>query len=363
MVFHLGYRLPELFAPVVKIGWMGVDLFFVLSGYLIGLQLLKPYLSGERPSLREFYRRRAYRILPAYLFVLLLYFTMPAWNEREGISPLWEFLTFTENLFVNYAKHASFSHVWSLCVEEHFYLVLPVLVLWLMRRPSVGKACGVVGGLVVAGVCVRSYELFHVLRAVPLSDDRWGALYIERIYYPTYTRLDGLLMGVVLAGVQTFRPEWWRRLMRRGHMLTLAGLGLFAVAAWLFQDRFDADTGVAAWGTIVGFPVLSLGLGLLVASAVSDDGVLRRVRVPGATMLATLAFGLYLTHKEIAHLDAMMLPHVAEKREVLALALYAGSCLAGAALLYFCVERPFMVLRDRRTKRQMMEEIAAEPAL
>jgi peptidoglycan/LPS O-acetylase OafA/YrhL len=96
MLFHLGWLLPKSFAPVSRFGWMGVDLFFVLSGYLIGSQLLKPYLAGETPSIAGFYRRRIYRILPAYLFVLSLYFTLPVWREEDGISPLWQFLTFTE---------------------------------------------------------------------------------------------------------------------------------------------------------------------------------------------------------------------------------------------------------------------------
>jgi peptidoglycan/LPS O-acetylase OafA/YrhL len=129
MLYHLKPFLPESMAVVAQFGWMGVDLFFVLSGYLIGLQLLKPYASGGRPSIWSFYRRRAYRILPAYLVVLWIYLVFPAWRESSVLPPLWQFLTFTVNLFfVDFSQHA-FSHVWSLCVEEHFYLVLPLLVM------------------------------------------------------------------------------------------------------------------------------------------------------------------------------------------------------------------------------------------
>jgi peptidoglycan/LPS O-acetylase OafA/YrhL len=66
---------------------MGVDLFFVLSGYLIGTQLLRPYAAGSRPLWRDFYRRRLYRVLPAYLAVLLLYVLVPAWREAPHLSP------------------------------------------------------------------------------------------------------------------------------------------------------------------------------------------------------------------------------------------------------------------------------------
>jgi peptidoglycan/LPS O-acetylase OafA/YrhL len=103
-----------------------------------------------------FYRKRAYRILPAYLVVLAVYLAWPGWREDAGMSPLWEFVTFTENLFVDYGKNHAFSHVWSLCVEEHFYLVLPLIVLVLSRRPAVWKTVAVLGVFFVLGLVVRT---------------------------------------------------------------------------------------------------------------------------------------------------------------------------------------------------------------
>ncbi|MBB5318711.1 acyltransferase family protein [Tunturibacter empetritectus] len=91
MSYHLKSSLPESMAVVAQFGWMGVDLFFVLSGYLIGMQLLKPYASGDRPSIRSFYRRRAYRILPAYLLVLWIYLVFPAWRESPVLPPYGSF--------------------------------------------------------------------------------------------------------------------------------------------------------------------------------------------------------------------------------------------------------------------------------
>jgi peptidoglycan/LPS O-acetylase OafA/YrhL len=364
MLFHLSWLLPESFGPVARFGWMGVDLFFVLSGYLIGSQLLRPYTRGERPSLREFYRRRIYRILPAYLVVLCLYFTFPVWREAEGISPLWQFLTFTENFFVDYSVHQAFSHVWSLCVEEHFYLVLPLLVLAMMRRPSAWKTAALVVAVLLCGIVVRAYVLVHALR--PLGEDHFSIAYIEDIYYPTYTHLDGLLTGVTLALIQSFRPGWWAVVIRKGHLTFAAGIVLLGVSVWLFANRFNSLTGVAAWGTVIGFPVLSLGFGLLVASSVSKNGWLSTVPVPGAGLMATLAFSLYLTHKAIAHLDRQFLPNLTGERDLKAMLTYGVTCMAAAALLHLCVERPFMLLRDRFDRRRIAnveEEMRREPAL
>jgi peptidoglycan/LPS O-acetylase OafA/YrhL len=364
MLFHLGWLLPKSFGPVSRFGWMGVDLFFVLSGYLIGSQLLKPYLAGERPSIAGFYRRRIYRILPAYLFVLSLYALLPVWREEDGISPLWQFLTFTENLFVDYSIHQAFSHVWSLCVEEHFYLLLPLLVLSMMRKPSLWKTMTLLVSVVLLGIFLRAYVLVQELQ--PLGADNAGVKYIEHIYYPTYTHLDGLLAGVTLALIKIFRPAWWAAAARKGHSALLASFVLLGISVWLFKDRFTSVTGVAAWGTVLGFPVLSLGLGLLVASAISQNGLLSRFPVPGAKLLATLAFCLYLTHKEIVHLDRIYLPSLTKGRDPVAMLTYGVTCTAAAGFLYLCIERPFMVLRDRLDKRQQIsveDAMLNEPAL
>ena len=344
-IFHGEGTLPAALVPMANLGWMGVDLFFVLSGYLISSQFLKPYLAGDRPGLWAFYRNRLFRVLPAYGVVLALYYAWPGWRESPNLPPLWELITFTQNLFAKLHEHA-FSHVWSLCVEEHFYLLLPLIVLPMMRKPSLTKAVAVMGGLVLFGICIRGFLLFHLLRRLAGTDEGFGIAYMRRIYYPTYSRLDGLLAGVALGLLKSFRPMWWRSLTLRGHALLAAGLCLVGISAYLFWDRFDSITGAAAWGVVVGPPVLSLGLGCLVASAVSSNGWLR-VKIPGAELIATLAYSMYLTHKELIHLVDLWFPSLAEGARFRWLGVWAACSLLAATVLYLCVERPFLKLRDR----------------
>jgi len=345
--FHDLGRMPPVLEFAARMGWMGVDLFFVLSGYLIGSQLLRPYLRNERPRLWGFYRNRFYRVLPAYLTVLAIYYILPVWRESPNLPPLWQLLTFTQNIFVDYSINRAFSHVWSLCIEEHFYLFLPLVVLFAMRKPSLRKTVAVLGGLVLFGICVRAFILFHTLRPLAFAGQSWGLEYIERIYYPTYSRLDGLLAGVAIALIKTSRPIWWSALAKRGHTLLCLGLCLVGVSVLLFKDRWISVTGASAFGTVIGFPLLSLGLGLLVASALSTNGLLSRVRIPGAKLIATLAYSLYLTHKELIHLVDLCFPAIAQEGVLLWLVVYAVFCLIVAAALYLCVERPFLILRDR----------------
>ena len=360
MPFHLDGLLPDIVSPIERFGWMGVDLFFVLSGYLIGSQLLKPVCDGDRISLLDFYRKRAYRILPVYLVVLALYELWPLWREAPGISPLWQFLTFTENFFIDYSVNHAFSHVWSLCVEEHFYLLLPVIVLVLSRRAAAWKTFVVLAFFVALGVAIRSYEYFHVLLPMGRNTDGFGVRYIERIYYPTYTRLDGLLAGVALALMRTFRPGWWSALLQRANWLLAGGVALMACTLWIFADRLGPV------GTVIGFPLMAIAMALLVMAAADRRSWFGRVRVPGAKPVATLAYSLYLTHKEIAHLDELWLPKVMDARDWRSVCVLVVSCLAVAGLFYLAIERPFLALRDRREGlpvTNLDQEARIEPAL
>ena len=101
---------------------------------------------------------------------------------------------------------------------------------------------------------------------------------------------------------------------------------------------------------LFGYPLLALGFALLTASALSTDGILARVRVPGASLLATLAFGLYLTHKEAVHLLLKLIPGLPDETWRVQ-PLYFAVCVGTAALLYVGVERPFMQLREARAGR------------
>jgi peptidoglycan/LPS O-acetylase OafA/YrhL len=296
--------VPGVLVPVQQFGWMGVDLFFVLSGYLIGSQLLKQHGLGERPSVTEFYVRRAFRILPAFLVVLCAYFLIPQFREEPEIAPLWRFLTFTMNLGFDRSRGAAFSHAWSLCVEEYFYLLFPLICAALMRWSSFRFTVSTTILVVAAGALVRLLSWMTYVGptiATRGAGEALRVIYPEYIYYPTYARLDGLLVGVVLSGIKIFRPARWKWATERGSSVGLAGFVLLASAVWLFSDRASLSA------TVIGFPTLSSGLGLLLVSSVSANGMLARIWFPGVGLVATLAYSLYLTHKATMHLDRVYL--------------------------------------------------------
>ena len=158
VVYHaalFGFKLP---GRVDRFGWIGVDLFFVLSGYLIGGQLLAPLARDQRIKLGRFFTRRALRIMPAYFVVLAIYFLLPSWREYSEMSqPLWKFLLSVQNIALH--GGTAFSHAWSLAVEDQFYLALPFLLLFLFRRP---RAAIIIPCLIV--LAASAYALFWLHR-------------------------------------------------------------------------------------------------------------------------------------------------------------------------------------------------------
>ena len=341
MLFHsyiVGGLGPD-YSWLSRYGWMGVDLFFVLSGFLIGGQVLKPLAQGRSFGVGEFYLRRALRILPAYFVVLAIYAWLPGWRESPGMQPWWQFATFSMNLLIDYEHNKAFSHAWSLCVEEHFYLVFPLLAWCLMRRPAQWKFMATCTAIVLGGIALRSWII------VTAGDD-YG--FVEDLYYPTWNRLDGLLAGVVLATIQVFRPATWARLQAKANLAMLAGLAIVAGAFWMFSDR------VGLLGNSLGWPVLSLGLALLVLAGSSTRSWIGRWRLPAAGWLAATSFSLYLSHKLAFHGVDAAFGEQMEGQGVAAFAVFAVVTLAVGAVLHYAVERPFLQWRQRLLARRIL---------
>jgi peptidoglycan/LPS O-acetylase OafA/YrhL len=320
-----------------RFGWMGVDLFFVLSGFLIGVQVLAPLARGQRLSFADFYVRRAFRILPAYWAVLLLYLLLPAFREAPGMEPGWKFFAFLLNLSIDYAHNTAFSHAWSLCVEEHFYWVFPLLAVAMLRRPAAWKFGLLCTAVVLGGVALRALIWLHNAEADPNLARNW---FVEELYYPTWSRLDGLLCGVALAVCKTMRPQAWAAARCHANLILLAGAALLGVSFWLFQNR------VGLLANAVGWPVLSVALGLLVFAGAGRDNLLGRWQWPLVGWLASVSYSLYLVHKGVYHLVQQAWgPQLADTGAFAFVAYGGASVLAGAAL-HYAVERPFLRLRQ-----------------
>ena len=350
MLFHsfLVGGLGDDWGWLQRYGWMGVDLFFVLSGFLIGSQVLAPLARGERLSFADFYLRRAFRILPAFWAVLLLYLVWRDFPEAPGMEPWWKFAGFFVNLSIDYDHNAAFSHAWSLCVEEHFYLLFPLLALGFARLRSGKALVAFCVALVLGGIALRSAIWLHFDALNP--DRNW---FVTDIYYPTWNRLDGLLAGVLLAVWKTYRPASWARAATRANLVCIAGIATLALSFWLFRDR------VGLLGNSVGWPVLSAALAMLVFAAAQRESVIGRRAFPGAAWLAAISYSLYLVHKPVYGLVQTHFGDLLEGRGLVAFATYGAASLLAAAALHYAVERPGLRLGARVRARWGRDAIAS----
>ena len=354
MLVHLPLNAtPGVLVTVREYGWLGVDIFFVLSGYLIGTQLFKEITRTGAVDFKSFYLRRAFRIFPAFFVVLALYAFVPMLRDNATMQPLWKFATFTVNLGFDPREGNAFSQAWTLAVEEQFYLILPLLVLLLYKRIGTGWVLALAALLTLAGVVLR-YAIWDVQIGALVGEGQFRpafATYLRDVYYPTYTRLDGLLFGVLLAAARFFKPALCKQYLPSKVTIPL-GL-IFVIAALVcFSDRgplagqgifpvFQAQLGAAA-----GFLLISIGIALLFCAMLDLEHVLSRWPTPGAALVATLSYSLYLTHKSVFHVTRLV---VGEEnlQGSFGFAVYLIAGFAVATVLWFCIERTFLHLRNR----------------
>jgi peptidoglycan/LPS O-acetylase OafA/YrhL len=325
----------RIFGVVGSVGWAGVDLFFVLSGYLIGNQILAPVSRGETFSLKVFFARRLLRTLPNYYAVLAVYLLLPhSAISGSASAPVWRFLTFTQNFGLAYGQ--TFTHSWSLCIEEQFYVILPLAVLVLARwGRSVRLAWCVLGAAIAAGMSARAFAwLAH-------GYDGFAAA----VYYSSFCRSDELLFGVAIAMLRNFHGDRFARLQRHGNTLLAAGLG--AAAAVLCCLANDLPNVFVT--TAIGFSLVAASFALLTCAALSPQCLLNRLWIPGASNLALWSYAVYLVHKPVfmAIRPSLERLGIDAQAPLTVLAVMAAGVFGGWLLFQF-VETPFMRLRARR---------------
>jgi peptidoglycan/LPS O-acetylase OafA/YrhL len=246
----------------------GIDLFFVLSGFLITTLLLEEHAETGRISLRGFYARRARRLLPG-LFVMLAVFAAIA--VAKGIDPLPDLARYgfyTGNIAMARAHNAATSsglgHLWSLAQEEQFYLVWPLLLILFTRaRRLLPLTIALAAGL--------------ILWRAHLAVDGVG----RQLYYRPDTHSDGLIIGAVLAIV-----------LRRRPLLLPAGWQPWLVAAFA---GWCVVGPLFAW-EIVGRPVLELLCAGLVLAAVTESQLAVGLAWSPLVWLGKISYSLYLWH-------------------------------------------------------------------
>jgi peptidoglycan/LPS O-acetylase OafA/YrhL len=334
--------------------WGGVDIFFVLSGFLIGRMLLNDLARDGRIHLKKFLLRRSFRIFPAYYLVLTLsvfvfsrhqldtfwiLFGTVDWDVlRDGA---WAFYVYLNNYL--YPGTGVMSWSWSLCVEEHFYALLPLLLWILFRAPGRGLPIGL-GCLVALPVAGRAlqYALDPSLRL------------LDGFYYYSHNRFDELFVGVFIAYFYVHHRDALRRLAERcGAALPWAAALCVAAVCFLGGLREQGQFAVV-WQ----FLLLATGSGLLLVNGLFLDN--RATRFFAHRLwypLARISYGTYLVHPFVLFLLLSLYARFAPIPEIGPAGLVALSLLvmslasAVAAVMFVVLERPLLDFGAKLSQR------------
>jgi peptidoglycan/LPS O-acetylase OafA/YrhL len=318
-------------SPAAHGGFLGVDVFFVISGYLITALLLKEWSRTGGVDLRLFYLKRLLRLGPALLFMLViavpLLFTslkgMMAMPDWVAIASVVFYVANWANVFVS-AGTGPLTHTWSLSIEEQFYLIWPVLLLAVLvrrgRPPMRTLAALVVVVAVARWIC-------------------WDATHGKWLYYATTSHSDGLLLGALLAvllarrPVDAPQPRW---------SVPAAWVGLIGIAALMATMKIDGSA-TFEYGMFLAAVCSALVVQHLVTST---EGLM--VRVLSLRLLVTIgmvSYGLYLYHFPVfMAVQHEGYPHLEQH------ALEIVITVALTAFSWFVVETPALQWKDRLSR-------------
>lgn len=327
-----GDRPEGVLETIALNGWIGVDLFFVLSGYLIARHLLRAGIGTPSFAWGRYLALRALRILPAYYAVLLL--------VVAGAFPLYR--VDTDDLGFRLVYHLAFLQdyltsdinvvFWSLGVEEKFYLLAPLLIAGLLGCRSHGVRMAILLGLFTLPLMLRAAGFFAADHTFTYPE------FWRMLRSPFHMALEGFAVGVGIAIAQNFDLV---RLSRRAGLAVLAGATM-ALFVWMSTHEFMAAIGPG--DALIQPPLIALLAGAMVLGGVMLAGT-PMPAAPPIRFVAKLAYVLYLVHYPLIPLARALAPLAGFW------AAYIALSFAAALLVHRAVEKPFLDWKDRIAAR------------
>jgi peptidoglycan/LPS O-acetylase OafA/YrhL len=329
--------------------FFGMDLFFILSGFLIGSILLRSVETAGFINVRRFWLRRAFRTFPLYYVVLtILALTTHLTASQKHHLP-WEYFYIT-NYAPIHREDVIMLWGWSLALEEQFYLAVPLLFYLLAKLRSDSLRLALLGAFWISALVIR----LIIFERHP--DWSRGIVY-DNLYFRTHTRFDTLVAGIMLAYVQQrwHKPiaRWFEDPLHRAltALPSLACLWLLLQPA-MFGERHALLVHVLSWGTVPSIMYFGWVLLLLNGGA----GWVQRALAAGFwRRIATLGYGVYLVHIPLC--DRLVAPvaqslvkrHSWPMATVWPLSVLAlfGASLAVSYVCHVVVEKPSLWVRDR----------------
>jgi peptidoglycan/LPS O-acetylase OafA/YrhL len=327
--------------------FFGMDLFFMLSGFLIGSILLRSLELDGTQNIKRFYLRRIFRTFPSY-WVVLTFLALTITLTVDQRHNLWLEYVYGTNFASLKPQTVTMVWGWSLALEEQFYLAVPLLFFVLYRLRSDRARFGVLIGLWALAPMIRLWIYLHT------KPENYYDHHLA-LYFRTHTRFDTLVAGILLVFVHQRYGEqiarWFKDPFHRGVV------GVVSIACvWplhnpmMFGPENELLVFIFAWGTITSVMYFGPLLMLL-----GGEGLIPRLlSAPVFRRIATLGYGVYLVHMPIIHYGFMPVVRVLHERGVpmtlvwpMALCSVIVASLSVAYGLHVFVEKPSLRIRER----------------
>lgn len=329
----------DLFEFMPFIPWIdGVELFFVLSGFLIGSILIKIMHKEEglsRASLFNFWKRRWFRTLPNYYLILisnilLVYFGILG-GDLDGVD--YKFFLFIHNF-----TDASFNFYWeswSLSIEEHIYLWLPISMLIIGRFLSIRHTLLItIFFFIIGPLCYR----MSIANESVSTYYTWDILFRKAVI----TRLDAIAYGVLAAYVKFFYPDFWK-----GHYNKFFALGLTTLMIAIYVPRAYEHFYTQTFS----FSVVSIGSMFLLPKADSLKAFNNKIIGRAVTHISLISYSMYLINLSIVvQLLSKYMEVQSSEMLFFRYVLYWVITIVLSTLIYKFYEKPFLNLRDKLSK-------------
>lgn len=321
---HAHINIPHL-VPL-RIGLVGVEFFFVLSGFLIGSLLFKTLeVHSDSSALKEFWIRRWLRTLPLYYFILIFRFIF---IDRSVGSNIGWYFVFLQN---NFYGVSFFDVSWSLVIEEWFYLLAPIPLLLIFRVKKAIVPVGI-GLFILLIIAARMWMV--ISRNTPY----------EGLNSQFLLRFDALFIGVLLAWFKSYSSIWKSLCSHKTGVL-----GVLSLLAYLFFYAWAAKNtagGINAtfFPRTLGFTLLPILIAFIIPWMSTWKEEKSAIRLMFFTQTSILTYGIYLIHPMCFDL---LYGYIPDAPETIILLLGASLSYIGAYLAYRLIELPVLRLRDK----------------
>jgi peptidoglycan/LPS O-acetylase OafA/YrhL len=342
-----GIVIDEDFRQASISVFYGMDLFFVLSGFLIGAILLRSLDTSGTQNLKRFYIRRIFRTFPSYYLVLTVLALVTPLTVIQREHLVYEYVYLTNFMPLSRDRILMFWG-WSLSLEEQFYLAVPLLMWLLFRLRTDGARMGALAVLMLMALLTRFWVYY---RGLPWTEI---TLY-DAVYFRTHTRYDAIVAGILLAFAEIRYGERIAKFLE--HPMHRALVAVPAMGCWWLASNHTAFgesnaniVRIFAWGTLTSLMYLAV-----VPLMLHGDGTIQRfLSRPIFHKLATVGYGVYLVHIPIIDWLAVPLAHRLEDDGASMLwvwptlfTLVSVLSFAVGYLLHVLVEKPSLWVRDK----------------